>query len=175
MSRWACCRWWWPRADWPCSASRSLSPGSYAGSRGASEHSLLEPKMAKQNILFHLLHHFNRSPFTQKWTLLSTAGLNHEARWLKRWLYLRHRSRRQHPGLLHLSLCPRLPWKSAILHPILPWRWSPRLGRTPFTAAAVCSGRSLIHPQLALGRWSSLQHHDVHFEKLKTIKELKKH
>lgn len=157
MSRWACCHWWWPPVDWPCSASLFLSPGSYAGSHGASEDSLLEPKRAKQSILFHLLHHFNRSPFTQKWTPLSTAGTNREARWLRRRPCLQLQSRRQHLDLLHLSRCPRHLWKSATRHLILPWRQSPRLGRTTFTEAVACSGRSRIRPRHVFGQSSSLE------------------
>lgn len=161
MSRWACSHWWWRPVDWPCLVSHSLSPGSYAGSHGASEDCLLEPKRAKQNTLFHLLHHFNRSPFTQKWMPLSTAGINHEARWLRRQLCLQRQSRHQHPDLLHQSRCLRQLWKSATLHLILPWRQSPRVGRTASMAAAVCRGRSRIHPRLVFGQSSSLQHGEV--------------
>lgn len=152
MSRWACCRWWWLPVDWPCLGSRSLSPGSYAGYHGASEDSLLEPKRANQSTLYHLLHHSNHSPFTQKWTPLSTAGTNHEALWLRRRLCLQRQSRRRHPGLLHLSRCLRRLWKSAILHRILPWRQSPRLEKTASTVVAVCRGRSRIHPRLVSGQ-----------------------
>lgn len=161
MSRWACCHWSWPPVDWPCSAFHSLYPGSYAGSHGASEDSLLEPKRDKRSTLFHLLHHFNRRPFTQTWTPLSTAGTNHEALWLRRRLCLQHRSRRQHPGLLRPSRCLRQLWKSATLHLTLPWRQSPRLGRTASVAAVACRGRSQIRPRLVFGQSSSLECDEV--------------
>lgn len=151
MSRWAFCLWWWRPVDWPCSESRSLSPGNYAGSHGASEHSLLEPKMAQQSTLFHPLHHFNRSPFTRKWTPLSTAGTNLEARWLRRRLCLQRQSRRRRPGHLHPFRCRRQLWKSATRHLILPWKQSPRLGRTASMAAVVCRGRSRIRHRLVFG------------------------
>lgn len=152
MSQWACYRWWWPPVDWPCLASHSLSPGSYAGSHGANEDSLLEPKRAKQSTLFHLLHHSNHRPFTQKWMPLSTAGTNREALWLRRRLFLQRRSHRRHLGLLHPSRCLKHLWKLATLHQISPWRQSLRLERTASTAMAVCRGRSRIRPRLVFGQ-----------------------